>query len=715
MNTQNELLKSEAYNRLLFNSSPIGLALCKMDGSLIDVNPAYANLLGRTIEETLKLSYWDITPKKYEDQEKQQIKSLDETGRYGPYEKEYIHKDGHLVPVRLQGSIFEQEGERFIWSSVEDITERKSADEKEKEYLRRITNIFERISDGFVAFDSQMNYTYVSARGGEMLERPPQDLIGKNYWKEYPEAKGTPFANAYLRALETQTTIIIEDYYAPFNRWFENRIYPSKDGLAIFFSDVTERKLSEHLLVWEKQVLERISTRVALDEELNSIVLGIESLSKETIASILLLDIDSKHVHHSVAPHLPGAYNQALKGAPIGPRAGSCGTAAYRKEPVIVTDIETDPLWDDYRELARAHGLRSCWSTPIINQEGNVLGTFAMYYREPRSPVEKDFRLIERATHLAGIAIERKRSEEALISSEVRIRNIFEQANDGIYIISAENRYLDANARGLELLGYTLDELLQMSVADVLATYEVERLKVEPPRMMSGIPHLAEWDHVRKDGSTFPGEVSARRLDDHSYLAIVRDLTERRRIEAAMRASEERLRLSTELANVAVWEYNFITNSMSRSKNHDQLYGLEWQAKWDLNTFTNATHPDDRQFSNDMIQKSVAANGPDEYQFDFRVVYPDQTIHWLNVVGEVVERDSEGKGTIVRGCLIDITERKRAEEELRESEERYRLIQENSMDAILLTAPDGSILSSNPAACEMFQRPEEEICRIGRN
>jgi len=97
-----------------------------------------------------------------------------------------------------------------------------------------MASILERISDGFVAFDAQMNYTYVNERSGQLLGRKPEDLIGKNYWKEYPEAKGTPFADAYVRALETQTPIQFENYYAPWDRWFENRIYPSKDGLAIF-------------------------------------------------------------------------------------------------------------------------------------------------------------------------------------------------------------------------------------------------------------------------------------------------------------------------------------------------------------------------------------------------------------------------------------------------------------------------------------------------
>ncbi|MBI4630341.1 MAG: PAS domain S-box protein [Chloroflexi bacterium] len=113
---------------------------------------------------------------------------------------------------------------------------------------QQIVNILESISDSFVAFDAQMNYTYVNTHGGELLGRKPQDLIGKNYWTEYPEAKGTPFAEAYVRALETQMPIQFENYYAPFDRWFENRIYPSKEGLSIFFTDITERKQAQKTL-----------------------------------------------------------------------------------------------------------------------------------------------------------------------------------------------------------------------------------------------------------------------------------------------------------------------------------------------------------------------------------------------------------------------------------------------------------------------------------
>ncbi len=123
---QEALRESEAYNRMLFDQSPIGLALTQIDGKLVDVNQAYADIIGRTVDEAFNLTYWDITPEKYALQEQEQLTALKAAGEYGPYEKEYIHKDGHLVPVRLQGLLIERKGEKYIWSSVEDITNRKT-------------------------------------------------------------------------------------------------------------------------------------------------------------------------------------------------------------------------------------------------------------------------------------------------------------------------------------------------------------------------------------------------------------------------------------------------------------------------------------------------------------------------------------------------------------------------------------------------------------
>ena len=158
----------------------------------------------------------------------------------------------------------------------------------------------------------------------------------------------------------------------------------------------------------QSKILQRLAANAPLPEILERLVLLIEAQSPGMLCSILLLSEDGDHVRHGAAPSLPKAYVEAIDGAAIGPKVGSCGTAMYRGEPVVVTDISVDPLWEDFRELALANGLRACWSTPILSGRGKVLGSFAMYYREPRSPAGEEQHLTDVATKLAAEAIEHK-------------------------------------------------------------------------------------------------------------------------------------------------------------------------------------------------------------------------------------------------------------------------------------------------------------------
>lgn len=188
-------------------------------------------------------------------------------------------------------------------------------------------------------------------------------------------------------------------------------------GERMLFSivhDITERERAEKLIEGERQAFEMIAKGEPLSVILEAIVRNIEHTIEGLYCTILLLDPDGVHIRHGAAPSMAESYIRAIDGMPIGPNAGSCGTAAYRRQPVYVSDIASDPLWSDYRDLALAHGLRACWSIPFMNKEGVVLGTFAMYYREPRVPAESDIRLIEHAAQLTKIAIERKRDEEEL-------------------------------------------------------------------------------------------------------------------------------------------------------------------------------------------------------------------------------------------------------------------------------------------------------------
>jgi GAF domain-containing protein len=163
---------------------------------------------------------------------------------------------------------------------------------------------------------------------------------------------------------------------------------------------------SEQFLAEQARIEQMIAANAPLQEILSQLLLMIEAQSPEMIGSILLLSEDGNHVKHAVAPSLPQNYVRVIDGSPIGPKHGSCGTAMFRGKPVIVTDIATDPLWEEYRGFASAIDVAACWSTPIMSSKGKVLGSFAMYYREPRTPTGEESHLTNIATKLAGRAIE---------------------------------------------------------------------------------------------------------------------------------------------------------------------------------------------------------------------------------------------------------------------------------------------------------------------
>lgn len=172
-----------------------------------------------------------------------------------------------------------------------------------------------------------------------------------------------------------------------------------------------------------RRAARRRSDGGSIDEVLSQIILLIEQQMPAMSGSILLLDEDGRTLHDGAGPHLPGEYRASIDGSLIGPCAGSCGTAAYRREQVIVRDIASDPLWADYKHLALVHDLRACWSTPFMDDAGNVLGTFAMYYTEPREPTAEELSLIKTAALLAANIVLRHRTTLALAESEARTRN----------------------------------------------------------------------------------------------------------------------------------------------------------------------------------------------------------------------------------------------------------------------------------------------------
>ena len=230
-------------------------------------------------------------------------------------------------------------------------------------------------------------------------------------------------------------------------RWFLTQGVPLRDesGKIVRWYgtnvDIDERKRAESLLQGEKQLLEMIATGVPLKQILNALCGIIEEQRPGTLASVLLMNPDGVHLNVIAGPRLPNEWTRQMELMPIGPCAGSCGTAAYRGSPVIVSDIANDPLWDvpEHRASALKHGLRASWSNPVLSWKGDVLGTFCLYYQERRAPTSKDLELIELATHLVRVAIERDRAQEALRASERVARSHVEVMMRSLDVLATES------------------------------------------------------------------------------------------------------------------------------------------------------------------------------------------------------------------------------------------------------------------------------------
>jgi PAS domain S-box-containing protein len=318
---------------------------------------------------------------------------------------------------------------------------------------------------------------------------------------------------------------------------------------AARMSDGDPHKIAEALSLLDKSVLEMIRGQQPLTRVLESLCLRIEEQSSGLLCSVLLLDPDGTTLRDAASPSLPAAYRAGLDGVQIGPQAGSCGTAAYRRQPVVVVDIANDALWADYKHLALPHGLRACWSMPIASHDGSVLGTFACYYREPRAPDAHHLQLIDRATHLAGIAIEHHRAKTELRAAETRYRTLVERLPAVTYIaeVGIEGRWQFVSPQIEPMLGFSAEEWMANPGLWISRIHEEDReiaIAAENRIQETGQLYKAEYRMHARDGRILWFRDEANLLEGIAgakpvMQGVLYDITEHRRMEDRLRQAQK--------------------------------------------------------------------------------------------------------------------------------------------------------------------------------
>ncbi|HEX7452457.1 MAG TPA: ATP-binding protein [Polyangiaceae bacterium] len=307
----------------------------------------------------------------------------------------------------------------------------------------------------------------------------------------------------------------------------------------------------------QRRVLELIATGQSLGQVLHELVLGMERQHPGMRGSVLLVAEDGAHLQTAAAPHLAPAYQALVEQLiRVGPNAGSCGTACFRRERVVVADIASDPLWASYTDIAERFGLRACWSEPILSRDGSVLGSFAMYYDAPRTPAASELEAISVAARLAAIAIDRARADAALRRNEERLSLALSASKLGTWDWDIATDKVEWST-GVEPLFGLLPGIFERNFTAYMQLILIDdqaRVRAAIDAVLFGdaedyaIEHRVTWP----DGSThfLEGKGRMYRGPDGAPMRMtgtVADITERKRSEAALRESEELLRQSQKM------------------------------------------------------------------------------------------------------------------------------------------------------------------------
>jgi PAS domain S-box-containing protein len=434
------------------------------NGNILCINQRGVQLSGYSELELRGASIFELLLLPEEQQAARQLLADLVEGRAREYQLRWRTKDGAIVHLDGVSVPRLSDSGEFLSTlcTLRDVTERKSAEEKLRKSEEKYRDLIEISPDAIYVVDANGICVLGNRAGAELLGIPQDQLVGTPVTDTYLSEERHLFRER-LEKLKTGRTIRFERKFVRKN----GKMVPvevSVSGIRggyfqAILRDISQRKQAEALLAAEKRILEMIATGVPLKQILNALCVIIEEQRPETLASVLLLNADGVHLDVAAGPKLPKEWTRQMELMPIGPCAGSCGTAAYRGSPVIVSDIATDPLWDvpEHRASALKHGLRASWSNPVLSWKGQVVGTFCMYYREPRSPTSHDVELIELATHLTRVGIERDRAEQALRTSEQLARSHVEVMMRSLDVLATETAPEKFIGEMLRTIGQHLD------------------------------------------------------------------------------------------------------------------------------------------------------------------------------------------------------------------------------------------------------------------
>jgi PAS domain S-box-containing protein len=533
-----------------------------------------------------------------------------------------------------------------------------------------LTNVFERITDAFVALDTNWRYTYMNEKAGQLFNRDPKEMIGRNIWTEFPDGLDQPFQKACERALKEQKYLYLEAYYSPYNRWFENHIYPSPDGLSIFFRDITEKKTTELALKISEEryraLIEQASDAIMITDETGT-----------------FLEINPSF----------------------------CTKFGYPKEELLGKNVSLviDP--EQYKKDPTRFDLLLAGQSIVrerrmMHKDGTILEVEANVKMLP------DGRILAIARDIT----ERKKADELLRKSEERYRALVENAPEALVVLDVEKRkFVSVSESAVNLFKMSKDELLQLGPEELSPEYQPDgRLSSEVIqenlfKTLSGEKPFFEWLHCDRYGRLIPCEVRLVRLPADGQVLIrgsIIDITERKKAEDQL-LKEKILSDSVINSLPGVFLLRFKEGGNIRWNKRLEIIsgynGEEIAAMKPLDLFSDG----ERSVIEEKL-KQVFEKGSAEVETAITCKDGKKIPYYLT--GQHIQYEG-------RPCLIvtgiDITDRKKTEEQLRESEQKYKLLFDSSpLPLLIFSRTDHSIIDVNEAAVKSYGYTREEFLHM---
>lgn len=456
------MVKTSLY-RCLLDVAQTALLIIQSDGTPLEANKAACKLFGYTEKEFKALgqkglhTLTGLSPDIFQQKPTNGILVKKSTG---------IRKNNNQFAAEITLYIDTDDSNYAVL--VKDISEYKvnglqleglpgemqKTPKQEADSRAIMKNVLNNITDGFIIIDRNWDILFWNKAAETILGKNETDLLGKNIWEEFPELEVLKLHKNYQILLEEKKSIRFREYFPSYKVWADVSVYPSEHTISVYFKDVTEVKNLQTLQKLEREVLEMNAKQdIPFEKALDFYLLELEKLHPGMNCSVLRLQ--GNQLFNWSSPSLPQRYTQAINGALIGENQGSCGTAAYLMEKVVVADISRDFRWAEYKHLALREGLKACWSFPIIDSANNIMGTFAIYYNRIKTPTPEEESTLERAKNLLTIIIENKLSLEAVKESNRSYDLVALATNDAIWDWDLTTNKVVRTGMGLKILfGY---------------------------------------------------------------------------------------------------------------------------------------------------------------------------------------------------------------------------------------------------------------------